>query len=345
MLKTSTLGSSGRKSLKLARPEEDRATGRATPSRSTSAAHKLPEPAAPRPEPKPHAVDGGADVLSTRQVAQLLGVGEATVKRWADSEELACFRADGGHRKFRLRDVAVFARKREMADGGEEGLDNAANVDEAKTQLERLAVDEDTDGCVALMSELRLAGMSLADIFDDVVVPVLDKVAGNLERCRLSSSEGQAAVSTLRDAISRAQPLAEPPGEPNRADRGTAVVASIAGEQHDPVARMTACLLRARCFEVLAPQANTPPADLAELVVRTRAQVVVLCSSAAAVPAQLQERLDLAALAVRPVGGRVVVAGPGAQKLKLPEGAHLLGRMSGLFIDTESPSRRRAGRG
>src|SRR5207237_5802635 len=52
------------------------------------------------------------DVLSTRQVAQLLGVGEATVKRWADAGEIDCFRTPGGHRKFRLRDVTAFAQKR-----------------------------------------------------------------------------------------------------------------------------------------------------------------------------------------------------------------------------------------
>jgi len=53
------------------------------------------------------------DVLSTRQVATLLGVGEATVKRWADAGEIDCFRTPGGHRKFRLRDVTAFVQKRQ----------------------------------------------------------------------------------------------------------------------------------------------------------------------------------------------------------------------------------------
>ena len=52
------------------------------------------------------------DVLSTRQVATLLGVGEATVKRWADAGEIECFRTPGGHRKFRLRDVTAFVQAR-----------------------------------------------------------------------------------------------------------------------------------------------------------------------------------------------------------------------------------------
>src|SRR2546428_13336766 len=58
------------------------------------------------------------DVLSTRQVATLLGVGEATVKRWADAGEIDCFRTPGGHRKFRLRDVTAFVQKRQFQTAG-----------------------------------------------------------------------------------------------------------------------------------------------------------------------------------------------------------------------------------
>ena len=48
------------------------------------------------------------DIISTKQVAQVLGVSEATVKRWSDAGTLRCFRTPGGHRKFRLRDVKAF---------------------------------------------------------------------------------------------------------------------------------------------------------------------------------------------------------------------------------------------
>ena len=50
------------------------------------------------------------DVLSTRQVATLLGVGEATVKRWADAGEIECFRTPGGHRKFPIDYVSSTSR-------------------------------------------------------------------------------------------------------------------------------------------------------------------------------------------------------------------------------------------
>src|SRR5882757_8489966 len=77
----------------------------------SSNAHRIPGKVCPAPTMN-------TDVLSTRQVATLLGVGEATVKRWADAGEIDCFRTPGGHRKFRLRDVTAFVNKRQYHASG-----------------------------------------------------------------------------------------------------------------------------------------------------------------------------------------------------------------------------------
>src|SRR6266481_1394687 len=120
------------------------------------------------------------DVLSTRQVAMLLGVGEATVKRWADAGEIDCFRTPGGHRKFRLRDVTAFVNKRQyhvaetlpaQLTPGEE-----AGGDEAIAAVEKSALAGDASSLVAQMAALRLHGHDLAVIFDDVVAPALQRI-------------------------------------------------------------------------------------------------------------------------------------------------------------------------
>src|SRR3954468_6871272 len=108
------------------------------------------------------------DVLSTRQVATLLGVGEATVKRWADAGEIECFRTPGGHRKFRLRDVTAFVHKRQyetagplprsLSQGAEEGGEEAA------AQFEASALRGDAEGLVGQLATLRLHGHSLAEL-------------------------------------------------------------------------------------------------------------------------------------------------------------------------------------
>ena len=285
------------------------------------------------------------DVLSTRQVAQLLGVGEATVKRWADAGEIDCFRTPGGHRKFRLRDVTAFVQRRnfQVADTlpaqltpGEE-----AGGDEAVAAIEKSALAGDASALVAQMAALRLHGHDLAAIFDEVVAPALQRIGSLWEACKLSVADEHVATQAVVDAIARAQPLAEPPGEPNRSDRGTAVVAAVAGEQHDIAPRMAACLLRARGFEVLAPLAATPAADLADLVQRSRPQLVALASTVAPEERALQDQVELAARAARSGGGRVVVGGAGMARIPLPEDVPLLRNMRELTDQIEAVGRRR----
>lgn len=46
---------------------------------------------------------GGEALLTTREVARLIGVGPTSVKRWADAGLLPCVKTAGGHRRF-LRD-------------------------------------------------------------------------------------------------------------------------------------------------------------------------------------------------------------------------------------------------
>jgi len=274
------------------------------------------------------------DVLSTRQVAQLLGVGEATVKRWADAGEIDCFRTPGGHRKFRLRDVTAFVQKRnfEVSDPlpaqlppgeDETGADSVAAV-------EQIALAGNASSLVAEIAALRLRGRELAAIFDDVVAPALVRIGERWQACKLSVAEEHVATQAVIDAIARAQPLAEAPGEPNRRERGTAVVAAAAGEQHDIAARMAACLLRARGFEVLAPLAATPATDLVDLVRRSRAQVVVLASTLPADARALQEQIELTARAARTGGGRLLVGGEGMTHVALPEEVPLLQSMREL---------------
>jgi len=58
------------------------------------------------------------DLMSTREFAELAGVGPSAVKRWADAGRLDCVRTAGGHRRFRRAEVERFLR------GAAEGAGN-----------------------------------------------------------------------------------------------------------------------------------------------------------------------------------------------------------------------------
>ena len=285
-----------------------------------------------------------SDVLSTRQVAQLLGVGEATVKRWADAGEIDCFRTPGGHRKFRLRDVTAFVQKKEFAASGPLPSPVPPGVDElgdrAASYFEERALAGDSSGLIAQLSALRLRGHELAAIFDEVVRPALSEVGRKWAECKLSIAEEHIASQCVIDCIARAQPLAEPPGEPVRPDRGSAVVCAVSGEQHDIGARMAAVLLRARGFEVLAPLAQTPARDLAALIGRTRASLVVISATMTWETGLVKEQVELAAEASEQVGGRMLVGGPGMQHVKLPEGVVRCLTMTDLLAASDQAGRK-----
>jgi excisionase family DNA binding protein len=283
------------------------------------------------------------DVLSTRQVATLLGVGEATVKRWADAGEIDCFRTPGGHRKFRLRDITTFVQRRQFQAAGPlpgslpQGADEPG--EEAIRHFQASALRGDAAALVAQLAALRLRGHPLALLFDEVAAPALHRVGEKWSQARLSAAEEHVASQAVIDAVARAQPLAEPPGEPVRPDRGTAVVAAMAGEQHDIAARMAACLLRAQGFEVLAPLAQTPARDLADLILRARASLVALSST---VNAEVSEQVGMAVAAAQQTGGRVLVGGTAMRKAQLPAEARLLQSLRELDVESQSAGRRRA---
>ena len=52
------------------------------------------------------------ELLSTREVSEMLGVGTTSIKRWADEGELECVRTPGGHRRFPLRAVVKIRQLR-----------------------------------------------------------------------------------------------------------------------------------------------------------------------------------------------------------------------------------------
>ncbi|MGZ6125309.1 MAG: helix-turn-helix domain-containing protein [Myxococcales bacterium] len=283
------------------------------------------------------------DVLSTRQVATLLGVGEATVKRWADAGEIDCFRTPGGHRKFRLRDVTAFVHRRQYQAAGPlpsaapQGTDGLG--EEAIRHFQEAALRGDAPALVAQLAGLRLRGHSLPELFDEVAAAALHRIGEKWAQAGLSVAEEHVASQAVIDAVARAQPLAEPPGEPVRSDRGCAIVAAVAGELHDIAARMAACLLRAQGFEVLAPLAQTPARELADLILRSRAGLVVLSST---MSAEVGEQVAMAVAAARQTGGRVLVGGEGMRKARLPEEARFLSTLRELETEARDAGRKRA---
>jgi len=53
--------------------------------------------------------------LTTKQVAEMLGVSVSTVANYADDGSLRCFRLPSGHRRFRREDVEALMQEQGAA--------------------------------------------------------------------------------------------------------------------------------------------------------------------------------------------------------------------------------------
>jgi excisionase family DNA binding protein len=257
------------------------------------------------------------DILSTRAVAEMLGVSEATVKRWSDAGTLRCFRTPGGHRKFRIRDVKSF-----LADQETEAL-RAPAVAPPATELtveqreaRQLALAGDVDGLVSFVATQRLQGVTLSSIFDRYIGPAMNDIGEGWFQGKLSAAQEHIASAAVVDMIARVRPLLEKSGRSPRTEgNGRALCACLGEERHDLALRMVGLVLTAEGFRTSMLGANVPAGDLALLLAGSPPELLALSASPHANLEALRADLALVASAAAAVGTRVIVGGSGFERI------------------------------
>lgn len=126
----------------------------------------------------------GERTYTTREVAEMWNVSESTIKRWADTDNLNCFRTPGGHRRFRLEDILAFQKLRGFEATGllsselSEDPDlelwlNKKSFSKVQDLIFYLLKQNQRFKVVQLLDRLYLRGMSLEEIYDEVLVPLV----------------------------------------------------------------------------------------------------------------------------------------------------------------------------
>lgn len=252
------------------------------------------------------------DIISTRAVAEVLGVSEATVKRWSDAGTLRCFRTPGGHRKFRLRDVKAFLSDQQDTPGEAKVVAPVTALTPVQRQARALALAGDVDALVSLVASQRLQGVSLAEVFDDVFQPAMADIGEAWARGALSAAQEHIATAAVADMVARVRPLVE---RSARTERGKALCACVAGEEHDLAVRMLALVLSAEGFHAMLLGANVPAGDLAMMMAGSPPAVLALSASSHADPERVKG--DLAVLASAAAASKTPVLAGGAGFMRL----------------------------
>ena len=237
--------------------------------------------------------------FSTRQVAQLLAVGEATVKRLTDSGALPCLRGlNGGSRRFAPEDLIAHLRQ-----------DHPAPAPVRPSLLHLAGAGEITQA-VAVALELLAQGFTVERFFDAFLAPVIQQAAPGFVE---ALADRLAALGAPR--VGRVQPVA--------------VIIPV-GRSADPWVSLVSAVFRAHAFEVLRPVDPANPRLAAQVALRANARAVAFVFSGELfADAVAEEALALAGqMAVAFAPGSVCAVGPRLRSL--PEGVVPLQSMEDL---------------
>lgn len=229
--------------------------------------------------------------LTSKQAARVLGVSEASVKRWADSGLLPMEKTAGGHRRFRPEDVAVVRRaglgenesppagKRAAARLAARSARGAELAPGGETQLVeetfRALADGDDEELSALLVNLHLHGQTVAAIADGFLCPAMRRVGDLWHAGELSVGQEHVATRTATAALAQLQSaLGAREGE-----RARALCCAVEDDFHELPVRMAALTLEAGGLEVFNLGVSTPFSALEEVVKRFRPDLVCVSST------------------------------------------------------------------
>mgnify|MGYP001166768259 FL=1 len=126
--------------------------------------------------------------LNTKQVSDLFGVNDSTVRRWAMAGKIKCLPSAGGHRKFSYDNIIAFANKQgiklnELYKSTKTSQTNNSN------QILKYALAQDHSSIEKFLIEIYLKGAPLSDIMDNYVEQALVKLQKKLDLKKISVAE------------------------------------------------------------------------------------------------------------------------------------------------------------
>ncbi len=223
--------------------------------------------------------------LTTKEVARLCRVSDATVKRWEHAGLLQSERTGGGHRRFRAEEVVRFQREQNLGlkkcHGDESVVAAAARPRESRRAGGSPLFHSLIAGCEeAAANELiseYLQGKSLTEIFDDSICPAMRRVGELWLKGELSVSQEHLATRTAQNSIYK---LRNSLPVPEMTDK-LAVCCALEGDFHELPSFLAQVTIENEGWEVLNFGANTPLKCLAKEILHHSTKII--CISAAVI--------------------------------------------------------------
>lgn len=150
-------------------------------------------------------------IFSSKQVAEFLGVNESSVKRWADSGMLGCYKTPGGHRKFKKNDIMLFSRKYsyELKQNTFSNQDTAI-PQELKFDFEKINAvllmklfKSSDDEILDYLYSLHLTGLGITELYDSAVGRTMKMIGEMWKKKEITIEQEHISTNKLTKAIIR----------------------------------------------------------------------------------------------------------------------------------------------
>ncbi len=265
-------------------------------------------------------------LLSTRELADALGVSESSLKRWVDAGRIAASRTEGGHRRIPLPEALRFIRDTRQPIAHPELLD-LPEVAVARARGERLGTylrEGDAVGARGWLVARYLEGATIAELADGPIRDAMHAL-GELWHHELAGVfvEHRGTDACLQ-AVAQLRSMMRPPPE----DAPIALGGAPSADPYLVASQLAAMTIAEAEMTSINLGPDTPVTALEAAVARHHPKLVWVSISSKLSPTRARELAD--GLATLPKRIAVVVGGQQAHTLEIPERVRRLSSMADL---------------
>lgn len=248
--------------------------------------------------------------LTTKEVARLLGVSEATIKRWADDGLIQSDKTVGGHRRFGLAGIARFQRERGVAPNPTAALSARRPASKEKVSASLLfqhLIAGHEDETEALLINAYLHGTSLASLFDRVVTTAMHQIGDLWYRGELTIADEHLATQTVIAALQNLRSVIQLATASER----KALICGVEGDLHELPIHLSQVLLENDDWDVINLGPNTPFFAVADALTKHRPRLLCISAKLMTDPDRLVRDYAQVHKAASKLGGAIVLGGDG----------------------------------
>ena len=257
--------------------------------------------------------------LTTKEVARLLQVSEATVKRWADDGVLHSSKTAGGHRRFSTQSIASL--RREKGIGTAPALPRPSKKGRAPSSAVRfteLLLQGQEKEAAAFLIHAYMEGQSLAELFDHTITDAMHEVGELWFRGKITVADEHLATRAVLSALQGLRGVIVPAGPTGM----KAICCGINGDLHELPVHLAEIILETEGWDTKNLGPNTPLFSLREMVTQQRPQLVCISArNIADLDRATSEYAELRKVTAK-IGASVVIGGEGfrdpAIRLRFP---------------------------